>query len=794
MVLRRGYFARAFVFVGTLSVALLYTVPVVRAVLLQPPPRAHALQTLVAPTLQFPAVHVPASLKTRPTVAIRPFRPLLVTQPAYRKARAHTAPIVKNQVDLTTPSSTPTPSTSIPAAPQAPVVVSSVGVEPTQFGLGAASTDVTPPATDPAATPSPPASDPAAAPPPTMSMMSTATVSSASHPAAQVRVLESTKISGSPPPPAPTVIPDPPAPLPPDPVTTTTGTTAPTTASTDPGTATISAPPVVNPPTVTTATPIPDPAVAPTTTDDSVSGSTPSGSSAAPSITGPATTPVTAVSATPDPSLTAATGSEIASGSTDGASSARAPPAPWIVTTADSSTQISIVLRGTDLVITVHGVSESRPVDSVSGVTVTGAQSTNVSIDLSGGPITVGVAVDGAGVTSLAIGAGPGSDYTYDGSGVSVTGGGIASISLPNVTAISAGGSSDTLHGPAPTPRGRSPGAGSGVVDGLAFSGFENLAGAANNADTFDVAPGGSVSGVIDGGAGGFDTLQVAGDSLVSRRADAQSGAVIVDGATTITYAGLEPVRSLGRVRDDQRHRPRRKHRAPGQGLPQGLAVLRRLVFDRGLPDRGHCIQVQNYAGPLGVGPEIAELSYFVIAGTTSVTIDGGLGTDTVEFTGDYLVPGSSLTVDAEHIKVDSGVTSTSAAPPATTSPSTRSTRTTGSALLGITTTIPVLGVDPLVDIDNATLNGNTINLTAFAGTLSTTVNGASQDLTGGNLIVGSVAGFDNSSGTFTVAGGTGTCAYTGRDTTAEQAHRHHGLHRHAGRLRRRHVADQRDR
>ena len=39
-----------------------------------------------------------------------------------------------------------------------------------------------------------------------------------------------------------------------------------------------------------------------------------------------------------------------------------------------------------------------------------------------------------------------------------------------------------------------------------------------------------------------------------------------------------------------------------------------------------------------------------------------------------------------------------------------------------------------------------------------------SQDLSGGNLIVASVAGFDNSAGFFTVVGGTGTCAYTGRD------------------------------
>ena len=46
-----------------------------------------------------------------------------------------------------------------------------------------------------------------------------------------------------------------------------------------------------------------------------------------------------------------------------------------------------------------------------------------------------------------------------------------------------------------------------------------------------------------------------------------------------------------------------------------------------------------------------------MIAGTSSLTINGGPGTDNTEFTGDYLVPNSNLTVNAETIKVDSGVT-----------------------------------------------------------------------------------------------------------------------------------------
>ena len=147
------------------------------------------------------------------------------------------------------------------------------------------------------------------------------------------------------------------------------------------------------------------------------------------------------------------------------------------------------------------------------------------------------------------------------------------------------------------------------------------------------------------------------------------------------------------------------------------------------------------------------------------MTINGGLGGDTVEFTGDYLVPNSSLTVNAEHIKVDAGVAINVGSASGNNITFNAVYKDNGLSLLGITTTIPVLGVDALVDINGATLTANKISLNAFAGTLATTVNGGSQTL-GTELIVDSVAGFDNSNGDFTVVGVTGTCHYTGRDTS----------------------------
>ena len=135
-------------------------------------------------------------------------------------------------------------------------------------------------------------------------------------------------------------------------------------------------------------------------------------------------------------------------------------------------------------------------------------------------------------------------------------------------------------------------------------------------------------------------------------------------------------------------------------------------------------------------------------------------GTDTVEFTGNYVVPGSSLTVNAEHIKVDPGVTIDVGSGNITLNAVYKD---NGLSLVGITTTIPVLGVDALVDINGATLTGNTISLTAFAGTLSTTLTSAYSG--GGTLSVASVAGFDDK-GSVTVDG------LTGEPTQAEHTGR----------------------
>ena len=55
-----------------------------------------------------------------------------------------------------------------------------------------------------------------------------------------------------------------------------------------------------------------------------------------------------------------------------------------------------------------------------------------------------------------------------------------------------------------------------GTVDGLSFSGFENLTSAAAFASTFVFTSNGSLSGVVDGGADNLGTVDIEGGSFSS--------------------------------------------------------------------------------------------------------------------------------------------------------------------------------------------------------------------------------------------------------------------------------------
>lgn len=108
---------------------------------------------------------------------------------------------------------------------------------------------------------------------------------------------------------------------------------------------------------------------------------------------------------------------------------------------------------------------------------------------------------------------------------------------------------SDTLVGPDLSVDWRVTGPDAGHIDAfnpnpVSFSGVENLTGGVDNEDNFILTEGASISGKLEGGAGGFDTLVIEGGSfrLVSYHATGpDSGTVRLD-AAVVAYSGLEPI------------------------------------------------------------------------------------------------------------------------------------------------------------------------------------------------------------------------------------------------------------
>lgn len=122
--------------------------------------------------------------------------------------------------------------------------------------------------------------------------------------------------------------------------------------------------------------------------------------------------------------------------------------------------------------------------------------------------------------------------------------GSLGNLTFAGVENLLGGAGEDTLGGPAEDTTWNLTGDGEGDVAGFAFKGFENLVGAADNEDTFVIGAAGAISGVVDGGDGGFDSMVVedGGFQTIAYVATGPtSGSVIRDGEA-IVFTGLEPV------------------------------------------------------------------------------------------------------------------------------------------------------------------------------------------------------------------------------------------------------------
>ncbi len=194
------------------------------------------------------------------------------------------------------------------------------------------------------------------------------------------------------------------------------------------------------------------------------------------------------------------------------------------------------------------------------------------------------------------------------------------------------------------------------------FSQVQNLTGAADNQDTFIVGADGSLTGLVDGGAGGFDSMVLDGGSfgsVIYSASGPHSGTIDRDGSV-ISYAGLEPVTDLSAVADrtfttggltDNARLSESGGNLTIQSL-DAIPTFESLTFTKPT----HSLTI-DLGGDLGLPMSADKLDIQALSMDTSLTVNGGDGRDEVTVSGNLTLPGKDLTINAEQITVDPGVT-----------------------------------------------------------------------------------------------------------------------------------------
>jgi hypothetical protein len=251
-------------------------------------------------------------------------------------------------------------------------------------------------------------------------------------------------------------------------------------------------------------------------------------------------------------------------------------------------------------------------------------------------------------------------------------------------------------------------GANSGALTGnIQFRDVEQLVGTEDNEDTFVFQIGGSISGMIDGGAGGFDSLVVEGrrNSIFSVPTGPHSGDLIVDDVR-IRYDGLEPI-----------------------------TVNSASVTFMGTDGDDSINVAAGGAGILISSPSIESMT-FAATGVTTLLIDGASGKDTVTFTGTVDLVATNLTVKAENIKVESGANLSTSGSITLEATEQNKPKTPVATFTSTTTN---------VTIDNATLKGGVVRITSLADSANlfgegSTASEKTLDSLGGLSVLGGVA------------------------------------------------------
>ncbi len=199
----------------------------------------------------------------------------------------------------------------------------------------------------------------------------------------------------------------------------------------------------------------------------------------------------------------------------------------------------------------------------------------------------------------------------------------------------------DTLRGPSSDATWKVTGQNLGQVAGLDFFGFENLEGAAGNRDTFVFGASGQLSGTVEGGDLGFDSVVVEGShrSVVFRGVDPHSGSVRLD-AREIRYGGMEPITLVGPQTDVTFETAN-----PGvadtvvlkRGSVAGTMIVEAdttesLTFE----NPSNSLTIRTFAGNDSITIESLDPGF-----TGAITLEGGSEDDTYAFAGKPVMTGS---------------------------------------------------------------------------------------------------------------------------------------------------------
>ena len=231
------------------------------------------------------------------------------------------------------------------------------------------------------------------------------------------------------------------------------------------------------------------------------------------------------------------------------------------------------------------------------------------------------------------------------------------------------GSGSDTLIGPDADSTWNVTGPDSGTVGGVNFSGIENLTGAADNQDTFVFDAGSSLSGRVEGGAGGFDTVVLSGGtylSMVFNATGPDSGTILRD-ADVLAYAGMEPVTVIQPTavadltfnldNEEYLNVPHSVRLAdssdPGRIIVESLDAIP--MFET------HIFAKPTNSLTINLGESTAlfadSLRIDALSLNADLIVDGQGGRDEVTVAGNVTLNGHDLTIAAESIRVNGGVT-----------------------------------------------------------------------------------------------------------------------------------------